>query len=225
MWSPRYLPYRCIERDQIDHDLEAPVTCSGTTSTYTTSSLMACSTRIRSMLGAVLLSALPMVISAQGAYRVEPSGRVTTVIKAAGEGLAPATVSIDYGQPHLRGRDVATLIPLGKVWRLGANSATTLVTSTSLVIGGTTIPKGTYTLFLQRENRGGKLIVSKQTGQWGTEYDATKDLARIDLSSAAVSQPLESLQVALIPAQSGPGGVLRITWGNMAFESSWSLKP
>ncbi len=179
----------------------------------------------RTFIGAALLAVSPVVLSAQAAYKVELSGRANTVAKASAQGLEALQVSIDYGQPHLRGRDAATLIPLGKVWRLGANSATTLTTNANFVVGNTTVPKGTYTLFLQREERGAKLIISKQTGQWGTQYNVEQDLARVDMRSTMLHQPLEALQIALVPSQDGAGGVLRVVWGTYLFETNWSIKP
>jgi Protein of unknown function (DUF2911) len=91
-------------------------------------------------------------------------------------------VSIDYSAPSMRGRKiVGGLVPYGQVWRTGANAATTLKTETDLVIGGTNVPAGTYTLYSLPSEDGWELIINKQTGHWGTEYDQKQDLARVDL--------------------------------------------
>jgi hypothetical protein len=180
----------------------------------------------------IAAAALPATTSAQG-LAVEPSGRATTAVTInrqvprgtpAAERPAPMRISIDYGQPHLRGRDALPLIPAGDVWRLGANTSTSLTTDVDLVIGGASVPKGTYTLWLQRNASGAKLIVNKQTGQWGTAYNAAQDLVRVDMRSRKITHPLDALQIALVPAASGPSGVLRVTWGAIEFETDWSVK-
>jgi hypothetical protein len=193
---------------------------------------MISSVRIRAAVGAFVLFASPVVSHAQGAsYRVDPSGRATVAVTlsrggqpAGGARPAPTRIVIDYGQPHLRGRDVMTLVPLNREWRLGANTSTSLTTDVDLLIGGTNVPKGTYTLWVFRSENGARLAINKQTGQWGTTYDAAQDLARVDMRSKRLSQPLEALQIALVPGQSGPNGVLRIVWGTLEYEVDWSVK-
>ena len=68
------------------------------------------------------------------------------------------------------------LVPYDKVWRTGANAATTLKTTAALDFGGTLVPAGTYTLYTLPGEKGWKLILNKQTGQWGTQYDQAQDL-------------------------------------------------
>lgn len=184
--------------------------------------------------GTLLLATLPQVACSQtSGFRVEPSGRATTVVTlnrpaprgaAAAERPAPSRISIDYGQPHLRGRDVLTLIPDNQVWRLGANTSTSITTDLDLVIGGANIPKGTYTLWLLRSGNGAKLIVNKQTGQWGTAYDPSHDLVRVDMRAQRLQSPLESLQIALVPSTTGPQGVLSVSWGTVSYAVDWAVK-
>src|SRR3954454_12390080 len=58
------------------------------------------------------------------------------------------TVKTDYSSPRMKGRKIyGGLVPYGEVWRTGANEATTFVTSSDLVVGGTNVPAGSYTLF------------------------------------------------------------------------------
>jgi hypothetical protein len=97
--------------------------------------------------------------------------------------IGPATVLVDYGRPAKRGREIwGALVPFDTTWRLGANAATTLRTDRDLEIGGATVPAGTYTMFLLPSRGTALLIVNRQTGQWGTAYDATQDLARIPMT-------------------------------------------
>lgn len=122
-----------------------------------------------------------------------------------------AQLLIDYGRPRKRGRVVfGNVVPFDTWWRTGANAATTFVTDHDLVIGGTPVPKGTYTLFSLPSRSGWTLIINKKTGEWGTEYDSTADLAHIDMQVTMRSEPLEQFTITLEP--SGNGGTLRLAW-------------
>lgn len=123
-------------------------------------------------------------------------------------------VTIDYSRPSARGRKImGGLVPYGKVWRTGANSATSLVTDTDLEIGGTTVPAGKYTLYSLPGEMAWKLIISKQTGQWGTEYHPEQDLARIDMVAAKTPSPVEQFTISFDKA--GPSSAkLKLEWEN-----------
>lgn len=142
----------------------------------------------------------------------------------------PLTIKVEYGQPHVRGRAglPTELAKDGTVWRVGANAATTLTTEVDLTIGGAEVPTGAYSLYAVREGGKTLLIINKNTGQWGTEYDGSKDLARVPLTSRTAAESLESLQIALVPAPSSPNtaarGVLSIAWGTMALAAEWVVR-
>jgi uncharacterized membrane protein len=121
-------------------------------------------------------------------------------------------VTIEYNAPSARGRKVeGGLIPYDAVWRLGADSATTLTTETDLTIGDLKVPKGVYTLYLQGGENAWKLIVNKQTGQWGTDYSQGQDLGRVSMKLSKLSEPAEKLKITLKSA--GPAATLEIVWG------------
>ena len=81
--------------------------------------------------------------------------------------LKEKKITIDYSRPSLKGRKVGQeLAPYGKVWRTGANEATTLTTEVDLNIAGTKVPAGKYTLWTLPSEGTWKLIINKQTGQW-----------------------------------------------------------
>jgi hypothetical protein len=114
-----------------------------------------------------------------------------------------AQVMVDYGRPYKKGRTIFGangLVPYGQVWRTGANAATTLVTSADLTIGGTRVPQGTYTLYTIPAADGWQLVVNRQTGQWGTDYDQGRDLARIPMRVSTVASPVEQFTIAVEPA-------------------------
>lgn len=124
--------------------------------------------------------------------------------------IGAAHVWVDYGRPALRGRDVWVNGVLGDtIWRTGANAATQLRTDADITIGGVAVPAGTYSLWTRAAGGGYQLIVNKQAGQWGTEYHADRDLARIPLRESTVATPAERFTIAVDP-QAG----LVMTWGS-----------
>jgi hypothetical protein len=119
---------------------------------------------------------------------------------------------VDYSRPMKRGRLIfGDVVPWNAVWRTGANAATQLSTSADLVIGGATIPAGKYTLWTLPSQNGWKVIINKQTGQWGTEYDAQQDLARVDAKVETLATPVEQMVIAFEPGTGAPTA-LTISW-------------
>jgi len=124
------------------------------------------------------------------------------------------TITIKYSRPSMRGRKIyGGLVPYGQVWRTGANAATSLSTDVDLDIGGTTIPAGNYTLFTLPGETSWKLIVSKATGEWGTKYDPSQDLARIPMKVGQLSAGLEIFTVSL-DKTGAKSAVLKLDWEN-----------
>ncbi len=123
-------------------------------------------------------------------------------------------VLIDYGRPHVRERSVwgGTLVPFDSVWRAGANDATHLFTTRALTMGSLTIPPGMYTLWVQHTHDGTFLIVNKQVGQWGTQYDGSFDLGRVPMPLTAAPTFVEELSITL-RALGGNRGSLELAWG------------
>lgn len=177
---------------------------------------------------------------------VAPSGRVTTSVAFDGRVTkgrepgwgwftgtpahsGPSRMTIDYGQPHARGRAVfGELVPYGQVWRLGANWATTLMLDMPMRIGDLQLPRGEYTLFLLPRRNDGDLIVSEETRQWGTDYDPKRDVGRTNLRRRDLSESVESLTITLqpiFPQPEGavPAGSLRIAWGRAEYSADWRM--
>ena len=122
-------------------------------------------------------------------------------------------ITIEYNAPSARGRQVeGGLVPYGSVWRLGADSATTLTTDTDITIGDLKVPKGVYTLYILASESGWKLLVNKQTGQWGTDYSEGQDLGRVSMKTSKLSSPAETLKITLKASE--PGTMLEIVWGS-----------
>ena len=125
--------------------------------------------------------------------------------------VAGASIAVRYSRPSMRGRVIfGNVVPWNQVWRTGANQATVFETSADLVIAGAPVPAGKYSLWTLPSPGGWKLIVNRNTGQWGTDYDAQYDLARLDMKVEPLRQPVEQFTIAIEP--SGKGGVLKLEW-------------
>ena len=74
------------------------------------------------------------------------------------------------------------------------------------------MPAGSYTLWTLPSTSGAKLIINGQTGQWGTDYDAARDLARVDATVRTTAAPVERFTFAIEPT-GGNAGAIRYTWG------------
>lgn len=187
----------------------------------------------------MLLFATAPLAAQSATYRAAPSTRATAEVslaltdtaaqRAAGK---PALITINYGQPHLRGRTLLTgdLVPMGTVWRLGANEATLLTTDVDMMIGEKQVPKGRYIMSALPETSGWTLILQQETSGapmvMAMNYDASKDFARIPLRASPLSEPVESLSIALVPATT-PGvqrGVLHISWGTVHLNTDWEVR-
>ncbi len=124
------------------------------------------------------------------------------------------TITVDYSSPRAKGRKIyGDLVPYGKVWRAGANEATTFVTDADLTIGGTTVPAGSYTIFTIPNADKWTLVISKKTGEWGTAYPGPgEDLARIDMKVSKLPAAVENFAIAF--DSTGTGCTLRMDWEN-----------
>ena len=118
------------------------------------------------------------------------------------------SITIDYSSPRAKGRKIfGELVPYGKVWRTGANEATTFVNTADVVVGGTTVPAGSYTLFSIPEQSKWTLIISKKSGEWGTDYSGpSNDLARIDMKVSILPSPVENFTISF------DKGMLNFDW-------------
>jgi len=163
---------------------------------------------IRHLLTGISVIALALTSLAQQDKSKRPSPPGTAEVT-----LKEKKVTIDYSRPSLRGRKAVggDLVPYGKVWRLGANESTTFVTTADLNVGGTTVPAGAYTIFAIPDKDKWTLIISKKTGEWGTQYPGlSEDLARIDMKVSQLPSPVENFTISF--DKSGMGGTLNVDW-------------
>ncbi len=137
--------------------------------------------------------------------------------------IGGANIAVAYSRPGKRGRVIfGNVVPWNQVWRTGANAATQLTTDKDLVFGTTAVPAGKYTLWTVPTPTGAKLIINSETGQWGTDYHADKDFAKVDLTTRHLSQPVEQFVIGVVPQ--GSGGVLRLAWDDREFTVPFTVK-
>jgi len=139
------------------------------------------------------------------------------------------TIKIDYSSPRAKGRKIfgeasqQALVPYGEVWRTGANDATTFVTDTNLMVGGKAVPAGSYTIFTVPKADAWWLVISKKTGEWGTDYPGEKeDYARVPMKVSKTAAPVENFTIAFDPA--GSKCTLRMEWENTKASTEISEK-
>lgn len=131
------------------------------------------------------------------------------------------SITIKYSSPAVNGR-VGKLFgkdgTIGSdanypVWRGGANAATALHTDADLIIGNLKVPKGDYTLFVNlADPNNWELIVNKQTGQSGLEYDQKQDLGRVKMTMSKPSAMVEQLKYTI--TANGNKARLQLAWEN-----------
>ncbi|HET6764205.1 MAG TPA: DUF2911 domain-containing protein [Longimicrobiaceae bacterium] len=127
--------------------------------------------------------------------------------------IGAATFTVDYGRPLARGRVLlGKVIPYDSVWRTGANAATQFTTSRPITLAGLELPAGSYTLWTIPHPRGVELIVNRQTGQWGTRYNAAHDLGRAPMATSTQAPPAEQFTIS-IDSAGAPRGTLAMAWG------------
>jgi hypothetical protein len=156
----------------------------------------------------LVLAAMARPLRAQQDKSQRPSPPATAKCELAGG----KTVTIDYSSPRKRGRNVfPDVVKYGEVWRTGANEATTFVTTADVMVGGTHVPAGSYTLFTIPGKDKWTLIISKKTGEWGTNYPGEKeDLARVEMKAGTSSSPVENFTISFEKA--GNGCTLKLAW-------------
>jgi hypothetical protein len=128
--------------------------------------------------------------------------------------VGDATINLDYSSPRAKGRKIfGGIVPYGQEWRLGANEATTFVTSAAVTVGGTKVPAGSSTLFAVPTEDKWTLVISKKTGEWGVPYPGKdSDFARVDMKASKLPSPMENFTISFDKA--GSGCTLRADWEN-----------
>ena len=160
---------------------------------------------------AALLAAAPLM--------AQQSPPAETAVTIAGK-----AIRINYSAPSMRGRKIfGGLEGYGRVWRAGANEATALHTDANLDIAGLSVPKGDYTLWVFLDPQQWQLVINKQTGQWGLDYDKNRDLGRVKMDMSKPPKPIETYKMTL-SSLGGNKGKLQLAWENTVAEVAITVK-
>jgi hypothetical protein len=127
--------------------------------------------------------------------------------------LGGKAVVIDYGRPSLRGRDMIGQLEVGKSWRMGADSATTLKTEADLTFGALSVPKGSYVLTLTKA-AADKWVLNVKEGD--------KTIADIPLLESKAAAPVESLTIELKGEKAA--GEFQMSWGTLVVKAPFGAK-
>lgn len=119
-------------------------------------------------------------------------------------------VHVRYGRPYKKGRVIfGTLIPFGKVYRCGADSATTVTFEKDANFGGKPVAAGTYTFFVIPNETSWTIILNSQLGQWGAfDYEKykDKDVLHVDVPVQKPAATVEQLTITV------PPGAMNVMW-------------
>jgi hypothetical protein len=172
-----------------------------------------------------LLVAATLTLSAQQKPPASPPATESAAI-------AGKAITITYSSPGVKGRAGKLFGKDGRIgqdptypiWRAGANAATRLHTEADLDLGGLTVPKGDYTLYVDLSDPANwVLIVNKQAGQWGMNYDKAQDLGRVKMTMEKPPALVENLKYT-IKALGGNKGSLSLAWENLCGSVAITVK-
>ncbi len=146
--------------------------------------------------------------------------------------LAGKAITITYSSPRVNGREgkiftkdgLISKDPTFPIWRAGANGATTLKTDAELKIGDLVVPAGSYSLFIDLSDaEHWVLIINKQTGQWGTDYDKAQDLGRVPMRTGKSKALTEELTFKIDEEGKSEGKIV-LLWENVKASANFIVK-
>jgi hypothetical protein len=157
------------------------------------------------LLSAIVLVTLGVKAQDDKSKRPSPPAKVTETINSG------AVITIDYSQPAVKGREIGKEIaPYGKVWRTGANEATTFEVNKDVKVEGKALPAGKYGLFTIPNKEEWVVIFNKNPQQWGAyKYAESDDVLRVKVKPTKAPQFTERMTFNV--AKSGKVSLL---WGN-----------
>lgn len=128
-------------------------------------------------------------------------------------------IKVVYGQPYRRGRIIfGDLLPWGEVWRTGANEATEITLTKSVLMGTQAIPAGTYSLFTIPQPDSMTIILNHELGLWGAQnYNPERDYKRIKFPVKNLETPIEAFTVEFTEPQESMS-TMRLRWGLVQVE-------
>ena len=137
------------------------------------------------------------------------------------QNFALSSIEISYSRPGVKGRKVfGDLVPWGKVWRTGANNATTITFGEDVTIGGTKVPAGKYGLLTIPNQNEWTIIISKQTNVTSpADYKQDQDLVRVSAKAETTPFSIESFMITVDDITSNSCNI------GMGWEKTWVTFP
>ncbi len=123
-------------------------------------------------------------------------------------------IRVTYCRPAKKGRLIFgrekdnALVPYGKVWRTGANEATLITFVQDILVAGTPVKAGTYSLWTVPGPAKWEVILNKETGQWGTQYNDGMDIARVEVPIRINPDVSGDFEIYFEEAPDGPNMIL-----------------
>lgn len=162
----------------------------------------------------ILAAAAVFILCSADAQLKTPAPSPTQTVK---QDFGLSTIELSYSRPGMKGRKVfGDLVPFGKVWRTGANQATTVTFGEDVTIGGKKVPAGKYGLVTIPDKNNWTVILTKQldvTSPAGYKQDM--DVVRVDAKTMKLDQNVETFTMQF--ANIKPANCeLHIMWENTA---------
>jgi hypothetical protein len=132
-------------------------------------------------------------------------------------------ISIDYGRPSLKGRDIFSMIQPGMVWRLGMNQATQITTDADLMVAGTEVKAGKYTLWAKKTGADSWVLAfHPKTGVWGEPPLKEGYIAELPLKTEKTNDSAEQLTIALADVKGKAN--IKVHWGSAALVGTFDVR-
>ncbi|MCA1556031.1 MAG: DUF2911 domain-containing protein [Acidobacteria bacterium] len=185
--------------------------------------------KIRTLLPMLLVLTCASCAQAQNSNMSTP-GAATPMAQQTAPGRADAEatikgkkISINYGRPSLKGRDLLAQAPVGTVWRVGMNAATEIKTAADLMIGDKELKAGKYSLWVRRTGEDAwTLAFHPKTGVWGAPPLKEGYVAELPLKLEKVADSMEMLTISLTDAKGE--GEIKIHWGTALMSGKFGVK-
>jgi hypothetical protein len=168
--------------------------------------------RKNNVLLVALFSVVALCLPFQGTTQSKPPA---SPAKEASAKAGGSDITMKWSAPSVKGREIwGALVPYDKIWRTGANAATTFSTSKNIKVNGNNLPAGTYSFFTIPGKTEWTVIFNKQTDLWGTsDYKEADDALRFKISPKAESESTEQLAFAI-----NKNGKVSFNWEKVSFE-------
>ena len=148
---------------------------------------------MRTLFAALLLAfiASPALAQERANEEARPSPNATV-----SQTIGTTTATVGYSRPSVKGREVfGELVPYGDVWRTGANEATTITFSAPVMVEGTMLSGGIYSLYTIPNADSWTIIFNNTAQQWGTQYDETQDALRVTVEPMTDAPMQEQFEI------------------------------